>query len=141
MREISAVAVMRDSRAVWFALSALLTAAAVGQQPPRAVIVQEVALNIEPQPIGAALNELGRQTGLVIIVYSSVGRGVSAPRITGKLTPQHALDQILANTGLRYEYLDARTVAVLSSQTASGGPVTARDADSRKVAPKERGAP
>ena len=87
----------------------MLAAAAVGEQPPPEAVVQKVALNIEPQPVGEALNELGRQTGLVIIVYSAVGRGVSAPRITGKLTAEHALDQILANTGLRYEYLDAKT--------------------------------
>jgi len=119
----------------------MLTAAAVGEQPPPEAVVQKVALNIESQPVGDALNELGRQTGLVIIVYSSVGRGVNAPRITGKLTPEHALDRILANTGLRYEYLDAKTVAVLSSSTDMRDSMTARDGDVTKVAPKERGGP
>ena len=113
----------------------------MGEQPPPEAVVQKVALNIEPQPVGEALNELGRQTGLVIIVYSAVGRGVSAPRITGKLTPEHALDQILANTGLRYEYLDAKTVAVLSSQTDIRHAKPARDGDTAKVAPKQRGDP
>jgi len=119
----------------------MLTAAAVGEQPAPEAVVQKVALNIEPQPVGDALNELGRQTGLVIIVYSSVGHGVTTPRLTGKFTPEKALEQILANTGLRYEYLDARTVAVLSSQTAVTPSLIARDEHSTKVVPKERGDP
>src|SRR6266478_1423031 len=55
--------------------------------------------------------------------------------------PEKALDQILANTGLRYEYLDARTVAVLSSQTAVTPSLIARDRHPTKVVTKERGGP
>ena len=132
---------MRNCHPVWFALSVMLTAAAVGEQPAPEAVVQKVALNIEPQPVGDALNELGRQTGLVIIVYSSVGHGVTTPRLTGKFAPEKALDQILANTGLRYEYLDARTVAVLSSQTSVTHSLIARDGPPTKVVPKERGGP
>ena len=132
---------MRNCHPVWLALSVMLAAAAAGEQPAPEAVVQKVALNIDSQPVGDALNELGRQTGLVIIVYSSAGHGVTTPRLTGKFTPEKALDQILANTGLRYEYLDARTVAVLSSQTAVTPSLIARDGHPTKVVPKERGGP
>jgi iron complex outermembrane receptor protein len=81
--------------------------------------------------VGDALNELGRQTGLVIIVYSAVGRGVIAPRILGKFTPNRALDEILAHTGLHYEYLDSKTVAVLpvSHPRAVSKPIQAATQD------------
>lgn len=107
---------MRDSGRVWGAALLALTGtvlATAAPPPVQVATLQKVALNIDSQPVGDALNELGRQTGLVIIVYSAVGRGVMAPRILGKFTANRALDEILAHTGLHYEYLDSKTVAVL----------------------------
>ena len=81
-------------------------------------------LRIESQPIDEALNEFARQSGLQVVLQTEEVRGIRAPRIEGALTAQAALERLLANTGLSYEYLDARTVAVrparLISQSVPG---------------------
>ncbi len=102
---------------VWLALLVLLTAAANAQQSPPPAFIQKVALNIASQPVADALSELGRQTGLGIVVYSSLGRGVTAPKLEGQYTPAEALARILTPAGLHAEYLDEKTVAVLESDS------------------------
>ncbi len=110
---ISGVSLMDVLRPLWFTPLVLLTASAPAQQPAPTPVVQKVILHIEPQPVGDALSEFGRQTGLTIMIQSAVGRGMISPRLEGEYTPASALDQLLAHTGLHYEYLDAKTVAVL----------------------------
>src|SRR5438445_360226 len=113
------VAIMRETRGrsmrspVWFTLLVMLAVTANAQQPPPAAFAQKVVLNIASQPVPDALSELGRQTGLGIVVYSSLGRGVTAPQLAGEYTPAEALERILAPAGLRAEYLDDKTVAVV----------------------------
>ncbi len=48
------------------------------------------------------------------------------PHFEGEYTPSSALDQLLAHTGLHYEYLDAKTVAVL-------GPRADTNATARRI--------
>jgi outer-membrane receptor for ferric coprogen and ferric-rhodotorulic acid len=91
----------------------LLAASALAQQPLPTSVVQRVILHIDPQPVGDALSEFARQTGLTVMIQSAVGHGVISPKLDGKYTPATALDQLLAHTGLHYEYLDAKTVVVL----------------------------
>src|SRR5262249_2398476 len=43
-----------------------------------------------------------------------VAKGLKAPRITGDFTPQVALARLLDDSGLRFEYLDADTVAIFA---------------------------
>jgi len=71
-----------------------------------------VSLNIEAQPIGSALNEFARQTGLQVVLFAEVSQGVTSPRLAGSYDPQQALRILLANTGLSYEYINERTVAI-----------------------------
>ena len=82
-------------RPVLFALFLMLTGVAGAQQSPPPAFVHKVALSISSQPFVDALSELGRQTGLAIAVYSSVGRGITAPKLKGEYTPAEALDRIL----------------------------------------------
>ncbi|MFL6605200.1 MAG: STN domain-containing protein [Steroidobacteraceae bacterium] len=111
-------------RPLWLAPVVLLTTMAPAQQQVPASVAQKVILHIAPQPVGDALSEFGRQTGLTIMIQSAVARGVISPRLEGEYTPASALDQLLAHTGLRYEYLDAKTVAVLGPR--AGNKATAR---------------
>src|SRR5687767_11506421 len=80
------------------------TAAPVTATPAAA---QKVTFDIAPQPLGDALRQFGQQTGLQVVLYSNISKGLQAPHITGELTPQVALEQLLAKTGLRYEYLNS----------------------------------
>jgi len=110
---ISGVRLMDVLRPLWLMPVVLLTAHAPAQQQIAVSVAQKVTLHIAPQPVGDALSEFGRQTGLTIMIQSVMGRGVISPKLEGEYTPSSALDQLLAHTGLHYEYLDAKTVAVL----------------------------
>ena len=60
-----------------------------------------VAVDIAAQPLGSALNELARQTGLELAVQPQAVAGKTAPAVSGRLTAGQALDRLLAGSGLR----------------------------------------
>src|SRR5688572_11715565 len=64
-------------------------------------------MELAPQPLADALNKLSEMMNLQFVFYSDVGRGIAAPRLSGAYTARQALDRLLADTGLYYEYLDA----------------------------------
>ena len=77
------------------------------------VATAEMRLNISSQPLESALREFAAQSG-VQLLFSSEGAamGQPAPAITGFHAPREALDHLLADTGLKYEYVNSRTVAI-----------------------------
>lgn len=87
---------------------------ALAQQPAQAAM----KLDIQAQPISDALNEFARQSGLqVFFLASQETQGVMSTALRGSYAdPQVALGRLLANTGLRFEYLDSRTIAVRLSR-------------------------
>jgi iron complex outermembrane recepter protein len=95
-----------------------------------------VALNIEPLPVGDALNELARQTGLQVVLFADVSEGITTPRVRGNYTTDAALEKLLAGTGLRHEYLNDRTIAVRLAKTADdqAHPTTSADEIQRTLA-------
>jgi iron complex outermembrane receptor protein len=88
-----------------------------------------VTLDIEPQPIAAALRDLGAQSGLQILFRADdVSRnGKVAPAVSGKLSAQEALDRLLANTGLKYEFVNEHTVRISSAHTKTVSTTEAAD--------------
>lgn len=88
-------------------LAAVRLAVAAEGRPP-------VILNIEAQPLGNALNQFAQQSGLQLVFYSKIGKGLVAPRVEGAYSPEAALEQLLANTPLGYEFINPRTVAILA---------------------------
>ena len=121
---------MSFSRAPWFTSLLLLAGGAIAHQSIAASDAKRVTLHIPPQPVGDALSEFGRQTGLTVMIQSVVGRGVLSPKLDGDYIPVEALEQLLAGTGLRYEYLDDKTVAVLGSQQKAADSPSVRRAAS-----------
>jgi iron complex outermembrane recepter protein len=71
-----------------------------------------VKLDIQAQPIGEALNEFARQAGLQIILETPDAEGVTSAQLVGEYKPRAALEKLLANSGLQFEYLNENTVAV-----------------------------
>jgi outer membrane receptor protein involved in Fe transport len=84
-----------------------------------------VSLDIQPQPLGTALNAFAQQSGLRVIFFSEISRGITAPRLTGTFSPEAALKKLLANTTLNFEFVDERTVAILSASSPVGEAETA----------------
>jgi len=100
---------------LWAAGGAL----AQGSSPALQATEGRIHFDIPAGSLGAALQELGRQSGLTIITESAISDRLSAARLDGTYTPAEALGRILGRTGLRFEYLDSRTVAVLAAGAAS----------------------
>ncbi|MBL8271978.1 TonB-dependent receptor plug domain-containing protein, partial [Steroidobacter sp.] len=77
-----------------------------------------VKLDIQAQPIGDALNEFARQAGIQVILQTQDGAGIVSPRLVGEYQPRAALEKLLANSGLEFEYLNGNTIAVRKPATA-----------------------
>ena len=78
-----------------FPVERSITAAQVSQSETRSI-------DISPQPLSDALRAFSRQTGLQFFADSDLTRGMTAPAVSGRMTADQALRQLLAGTGLSY---------------------------------------
>jgi iron complex outermembrane recepter protein len=101
------------SVALIMAFGAEMVAAQQAQPRHLARANNKIALKIVAQPVGSALDEFGRQSGLHVVRYAEIGQGLECPGVVGTYTADEALTKILLHTGLRYEFLDDQTVAIL----------------------------
>jgi iron complex outermembrane recepter protein len=109
--------------------SVLLGTGHVSAGPVSQSTARTYQLDIAAQPIDGALHEFGIQSGLQVFLASEDGKGVETHRLVGTFTAEDALSRMLANTGLRFEYLDSRTIAIRaknanSSEIRSSVPVS-----------------
>lgn len=98
---------------------ALACGTAAAQEPS----VREVAFKIDSQPVDSALKVFAGQSGLQVLFHVegvAIPRGTNSPGVAGTFTPQAALEQLLANTGLRYEFINARTVTIRAAKSGEG---------------------
>lgn len=93
---------MRQPRFVLapLALAAWLAAGLSGSAHAQPNATNPVAITIAAQPLGPALNELARQAGLQLLFPPALVAGKTAAAVSGTLTPNQALDQMLAGSGL-----------------------------------------
>lgn len=93
-------------------------------------------LEIAAQPLDDALNEFARQSGLQIFLLASndTKRLRSAP-VAGVYEPRAALARMLSNTGLRYEEIDSRSIAVVDP--SSGKPAPAPPSEEKTSSAQE----
>src|SRR4051812_40409012 len=84
----------------------------VGASAPPGTESATVQLNIASQSVRTALRALGEQAHLQVLLRSDgmeLDR-ISTPAIKGSMTADEALQRMLANSGLAYEFVNARTV-------------------------------
>lgn len=93
-------------------VAAILAASAVQAQEPAAAY----HLSIGAAPLDAALNEFARQSGLQVIMQTEEVKGITAPKVEGTLTGNEALERLLGDSGLQFEFLNDRTVTVFSQK-------------------------
>ena len=103
--------------------------------PALAGIEDNYELKIDRQPLGTALQELAKQTGIQIIFFSKVTEGHDAPALNGKFTVESALGVLLNGTELTFQKHNANTIEVQpkaairkASNTSSLNPVTSNAA-------------
>src|SRR5262249_23381768 len=78
----------------------------------RAVTALTLSADITPRPVAEALAEFGRQTGLQLIYVSTITEAKQSKGARAGLPVAQALVQLLDGTGLRFEFLNARTVRI-----------------------------
>ncbi len=101
-------------------LALLARSAGAADQPPTSM----VTLNIARQPLGDALSAFAQQSGLQVVFYANIGEGVVSPEVAGTYSPQTALDRLLINSSLKYEFINPRTVAIRPAADADSASST-----------------
>jgi outer membrane receptor for ferric coprogen and ferric-rhodotorulic acid len=92
---------------------ALLTFGLVVITQPRASAgVRMLDVSIEAGSAAVSLAELIRQTGLQVLFEADAVRGHTTQAVRGKLDATEALRRMLAGSGLIFEFINERTVAV-----------------------------
>jgi Zn-dependent protease with chaperone function len=86
----------------------LLFASAFAYAEPKALVA-----NIPPEPLAQALEDFSHQTDLQVVYLSEVIGDLTTQGASAHLEPTEALTQLLQGSGLRFEFLNSRTVRVL----------------------------
>jgi iron complex outermembrane receptor protein len=81
--------------------------------------------DIGAQPVAQALSAFGRQSGLQLIYVSTIAETQQSKGARAGLLLSEALAQLLDGTGLRFEFLNARTVRIYATPAISATPVSA----------------
>lgn len=72
----------------------------------------EIDFDIAPQPLSAALVQFRRQSGFQVAYRTEDVQGLTTEGVTGRFTPEAALQRLLAGTGLGYQLSAADTVTL-----------------------------
>jgi iron complex outermembrane receptor protein len=100
----------------------VLAFAWIAAAPAQAVMKHRI--DIPRQQLGSALAALARQTGIQLVYTTDLVEGRSAEALSGSLTSEEALRQLLAATGLNFEFIDAETVTLSKASGTSVPPKT-----------------
>ncbi len=95
--------------------------------------VQSVSLNIDAPKLSRALIQLSERAGLQLI-YPAGSQVIDLPArpLNGTFTPKAALDQLLEGSGLQYEFLDARTIAITDPAAKAASPHGQKEGTSKR---------
>jgi iron complex outermembrane recepter protein len=96
----------------------ILLAALCNGAEPRGVLRGAIA----PQPLRQALIEYSERSGLQLVYVSSVVQGKSSPGAHAGAALDEALSELLRGTGLRFEFVNARTVRILPESLPATAP-------------------
>lgn len=83
-----------------------------------AQVEQTHTAQMSAQPLNQALAAFAKQTGLQLIYVSQAASGLDANAVPAGLEPPEALKKLLEGTGLRFEFLNERTVRIFSKTQA-----------------------
>jgi outer membrane receptor protein involved in Fe transport len=89
-----------------------------------AQVVESATLtaDIPAQPLAQALAEFSRQTDLNLVYVSEVVREKKSRAVSAGLRAEAALGHLLKGTGLKFEYLNAKSVRIIAPEPAQTAP-------------------
>lgn len=99
-------------------LATASVAALVASVQPAAAQQQTRAFNIEPQALSSALIEFSAQSDVRVIADPALINGRRSPGVIGSFSPDDALSQLLAGTGLRLSRNSGGGLTVIADTTS-----------------------
>ena len=76
---------------------------------------------IDSQPMGAALQQFAKQSGVQIIFFSEVTEGLKAPALNGSYTIPRALEWLLSGSHLIFRVINPKTIEICRSTVGTEG--------------------
>lgn len=73
---------------------------------------------LDPQPLSTALEAFSKQTGLQVVYSNDIVRGIDTHGVKAGLSAEQALRELLRDTGLTYELVNERTIAIVSATSS-----------------------
>lgn len=92
-----------------------LSAASLGVT---STLAAEPLAAIAPQPLASALTQFSSATGLQIVYRTELAQQIQSRGASAGLSVSETLEQLLRDTGLRFEFINERTVAVMKATPA-----------------------
>lgn len=105
--------------ALAFTIPATASAQTTEESPSEAMEVRR--FDIPQQPLPDALPLFSEQAGMQVSVRGDLVRDVATPGISGSMTPDDALRQLLAGTGLAYRITDEGAVILEQMEESGSG--------------------
>ena len=84
---------------------------------------QTAMFNIPSQPLAQALTAFGQQSGLQIAVNAAAVSGKVSSAVSGTMTAEQALQQLLAGSGIAYRFTSQSAVTISGASDAAPGAV------------------
>src|SRR5580704_18911715 len=104
----------------FLAVGAAVLWATAGAQSPSTADIKN--LSIPAEPLANALNDLAQQSGLQVMFASELVARLKSPEVKGALTATEALQRLLTNTGLRYEFVNPHTITIVGPEPKPTAP-------------------
>ncbi|WP_209004982.1 TonB-dependent siderophore receptor [Pannonibacter phragmitetus] len=82
---------------------------------------QQFSFNIAAKPVPQAVNDIGRITGLAVVVRENQAITRAGNPVRGSMTAAEALSRLLQGTGLSYRFSNPGTVQVYDPAAADAG--------------------
>jgi hypothetical protein len=89
---------------------------------------------IDSQPLGTALQEFAKQSGVQIIFFSEVTEGFRAPALNGSYTVAGALGMLLSGSHLIFRVINPKTIEIRPSTAMDSRIFTIRPLGALRVA-------
>lgn len=83
------------------------------------VMAEDVSIDIPAQPLPQALQAFGQQTNQQVIYNAADMAGLKSTRVSGKMSPQAAIAELLKGTGVRYS-LEGNTLMLMRGPATGG---------------------
>ncbi|MDM3869937.1 TonB-dependent receptor [Porticoccus sp. W117] len=89
--------------------------------------------SISSQGMAEALAQFSSQSGLQVIVNSDMLRGLNSPLLQGEVSSEKALESLLSQSGLSYEFRNDDTVIIKAAESSESRDATKIEVDEEVV--------